>query len=553
MIEPNLLKTLYIFLAIIYIIHLIMGTTCTKVGKTSPKSSSSVASVADKDKAKKSPSYISNKRNEEVSNDLVVKKASFVVKQDKNPIDAYLLLHKLGSGTYGSVNLVKHRLTEVERAMKKIRKEKKLDKELQKKKDEEIMNEIEILKSIDHPNIVKIYEFFSTPDYYYLVTEFCKGGELFDQFEKYAPFDEFHAAFIMYQIFTAVHYCHLKRIVHRDLKPENILIEKQNNDGYFLIKVIDFGTAKLFKKDKMERTLIGSPYYIAPEVINRHYNEKCDLWSCGVIFYILLSNKLPFNGEDDKEVFENIQKGDYNINLPIFNKVSSEAKDLIKKLLVLDPDKRINLKNVLSHKFFEKKKIKEYICGVSKEKILHCLKNINDYRSEFVLQTTVLAFLVHNFTHHEAVKDVSKFFNIFDNGIEQADGKLTREEVIKGLAKFMPKSEVIKNVDSIFTKIDTDGNGYIEYEEFVGACIDKNIFLQSNILKFAFNFFDKDSSGTIDLNELEEIFCAEKTNSDELRRSLKEVIKSIDVNGDGEIDFEEFTNMMVKIIKSSTK
>jgi len=146
---------------------------------------------------------------------------------------------------------------------------------------------------------------------------------------------------------------------------------------------------------------------------------------------------------------------------------------------------------------------------------------------------------------------ISKFFNIFDNQVEQADGKLTREEVIRGLAKFMPKSEVVKSVDSIFTKIDTDCNGFIEYEEFVGACIDKNIFLQSNILQFAFNFFDRDGSGFIDLSELEVVFCNGKKNSEALKKTLKDVIRSVDLNFDGKIDMREFTMMMEKIIKNT--
>jgi len=521
-----------------------MGVNCSKVGESSPSTNRNA-----KAKPKAIPPIdITSKKD-----DLVFKKDNFVVKSDQKPETQYNIMQELGRGSYGTVSLVKHKLTEVERAMKEIKKNTKIKLEAQIEQDKDIMNEIEILKSIDHPNIVKILDFYSTPENYYIVTEVCKGGELFRQIQKLAPFDEFHAAFIMYQVFTAVHYCHLKRIVHRDLKPENILIEKTNTDGYFIIKIIDFGTAKLFKKDILQKTLIGSPYYIAPEVVLRKYTEKCDLWSCGVIFYILLSNKLPFNGEDDQEVFENIKKGTYSMNIPEFDNVSPEACDLIKRLLILDPEKRINLIDVFDHPFFANKKMKDYVCGVSKEKVLKCLKNIKDYQSEYILQTTVLAFLVHNFTHHDVVKDVSKFFNIFDNGVEQADGKLTREEVIKGLAKFMPKSEVVKSVDAIFTKIDTDGNGYIEYEEFVGACIDKRIFLKSNIMQFAFNFFDKDGSGKIELHELEEVFCNGKSKSDELRRALKEVIKSIDVNGDGSIDMKEFTIMMQKIIVGGAK
>ena len=535
-----------------------MGVNCTNVGSSSPKTNKDLKKDPN-DPPKISTASTSGSipvsktivKKDERDN-LIVKKETFVIQKDFNPDEQYILLQEIGSGSYATVNLVKHRLTEVERAMKKIQKDKKLTHDQAIQRDKEIMNEIDIVKSIDHPNIVKIYEFFITPEKYYLITEYCQGGELYDQFEKYCPFDEFHAAFIIYQLFCAVHYCHLRYIVHRDLKPENILIEKKNADGLFVIKVIDFGTAKLFQKEKMQRTLIGSPYYIAPEVINRNYNQKCDLWSIGVILYTLLSCKLPFNGEDDNEVFENIKKGEYKMDLECFSKVSADAKDLISRLLVVEPEKRINLIDVFQHPFFTKKNMKDYNMGVSVDNVVSCLKNINNYKSEFVLQTTVIAFLVHNFTQHDVVKDVSKFFNIFDNQVEQGDGKLTREEVVLGLAKFMPKAEVIKSVDAIFTKIDRDCNGFIEYEEFVGACIDKNIFLKSNIMQFAFNFFDRDNSGFIDLNELEIVFCNERANKKKAavcRRMLQDVIKSIDLNGDNTIDLKEFTLMMEKIIK----
>lgn len=525
-----------------------MGISCGKIGASSPKSNTKL-----KEENKVTP-FITvlpdSKQKIENETTLIVQKESLVLHKELNPVESqYQLMHKLGSGSYATVYMVKHILTNTERAMKKIFKEQKLKQEILIKKENEILNEIEILKSIDHPNIVKIIELYSTPEYYYLITELCQGGQIFNQFEKYCPFDEFHAAYIMYQLFLAVHYCHLKKIVHRDIKPQNILIDKVNNNGYFIIKVIDFGTAKLFKKDKLQKTLTGSPYYIAPEVLNGSYNEKCDLWSCGVLLYTLMTGKLPFIGEDANEVFEKIKEGKYDINIKEFDKLSSEAKDLIRQLLILDPEKRISLTNVFKHRFFVNKKMKEYVCGLSKEKILSCLKNIKDYKSEFALQTTVLAFLVHNFTHHIAVKDVNNFFNVFDYQIEQADGKLTRQEVIRGLAKFMSKSDVIKNVDSIFTKIDRDCNGFIEYEEFVGACIDKNIFLNSNILQHAFNFFDRDNSGFIDLHELEEVFCNGKKKTDELRKSLKDIIRSVDINRDGAIDIKEFTLMMEKIIR----
>ena len=135
-------------------------------------------------------------------------------------------------------------------------------------------------------------------------------------------------------------------IVHRDLKPENILIVNNDKDEYPFIKVCDFGTSKMFEKGVAERKIVGSSYYIAPEVLNKNYNEKCDIWSCGVIMYILLSQRPPFGGRDDYEIMETVKKGKYDLSSPPFDTISENAKDLIKKMLTIDVNKRINAEEV---------------------------------------------------------------------------------------------------------------------------------------------------------------------------------------------------------------
>ena len=140
----------------------------------------------------------------------------------------------------------------------------------------------------------------------------------------------------MYQVLSAVFYCHNINIIHRDLKPENILVEKEENEeGFSNIKIIDFGTAKIFDKDKSEQKVIGTAYYIAPEVLAGKYNEKCDIWSCGVIMYILLCGRPPFGGDED-EIIENIKKGEYDLAEEPWNRISYEAKDLIKSMIELN-------------------------------------------------------------------------------------------------------------------------------------------------------------------------------------------------------------------------
>ena len=185
-----------------------------------------------------------------------------------------------------------HRETGVQRAVKVLRKS-NMDEDEKKM----LFNEIHILKNLDHPNIVKMYESFEDEKRYYIVTEICKGGELFDEIIARGKFTEKDAAVLMKQVLSCVNYCHKNNIVHRDLKPENVLLEA--NKDFDQIKIIDFGTSLQFDPSKFLDEKLGTPYYIAPEVLNKKYNEKCDIWSCGVILYIILSGVPPFNGAND--------------------------------------------------------------------------------------------------------------------------------------------------------------------------------------------------------------------------------------------------------------
>ena len=289
--------------------------------------------------------------------DLKVNAGLVVNCNSENPKDKYKILKKVGEGGYGTVWKVQHIKTGLIRAMKRIPKVRKKN-----VKVEEIINEIETLKKLDHPNIVKIFEFFVEADGYYLITEYCNYGELFDVIKEKGFLSEEIAANIMYQIFSAVYYCHsTSNIIHRDIKPENILIESiDQNTHFYNIKIIDFGTAKIYEKNKNEDKIIGSAYYIAPEVLNKNYNEKCDIWSCGVILYILLCGKVPFNGKNDSEILQKIKGGKYDLNRHPFESVSDEAKDLIKKCLDLNVNRRINARSALNHKWFRNLETKKY-------------------------------------------------------------------------------------------------------------------------------------------------------------------------------------------------
>lgn len=468
-----------------------------------------------------------------VNNDIIVNKI------EGTPLEHYSQVKKLGEGSYGTVWKVEHIQTGLHRAMKKIVKNPKSKKD----NEQDILNEIEILKKMDHPNIVKIFEFFNTSEGYYLITEYCSGGELFQEIVDKAPFPENIAGNIMYQIFSAVNYCHSMNIIHRDLKPENILIERREGKNYF-IKIIDFGTAKIYEKNKNEKKVIGSSYYIAPEVLTESYNQKCDLWSCGVILYILLTGKPPFGGKSDEVILEKIKVGKYNMQLKEFESVSEAAKQLIIKLLEKNPKKRLSADEALKHSWFQNLNIRSSISESNIEKIKESLLNIKKYNPKLKLQQIVIAYLVHNIPQLQMMREAYKVFLTYD---ENLDGKITKQEMLKVFEKILQVKNAKNEVEEIFKKLDNDNNGYIEYEEFVRASINKEIFVADEILQFAFNFFDKDSSGNITFDELKAIFCVGKE-KEVSEKVLKKILGEIDTDGNNEISYKEFKEMMQKII-----
>ena len=497
-----------------------------------------------------------NKNNENIKKEkkeekLMVTLDSKVLvgKGSSDPNQIYIRKKILGRGSFGIVYLVKHKFLNRYFAMKVIRKSPSKN----SKEEDDLMNEIEILRKLDHPNILKITDFYALKNEYNIITEYCQEGELFDEIKANAPYNEVMAAWYMSQILSAVCYCHNMNILHRDLKPENILIVKRLKNGFHPIKIIDFGTAKVFKKEKSEHLLIGSAYYIAPEVLSRNYTELCDLWSCGVIMYILLTGRPPFNGINEEEIMKKIKEGEYDMSRYPWGVISDDAKDLIKGLLQLDPKKRYTAKEALEHKWFknEKTKASQTVYNIKNRQLNKLIDNLVKYRSDNILRCAVIALLVHNSIQLNQAHDAVKLFNLID---KNGDGRITREELFNGLQPYkkeLSDDELRKQVDTIFNNIDTDHNNYLEYEEFVRAAIDKDHFLSVNFIQFSFNYFDKDNNGEITYEEVKNKFCQsdKNKNSYKAQEQLKEAFNQIDINGDGKLSFEEFGEMMKNIIK----
>jgi calcium-dependent protein kinase len=467
-----------------------------------------------------------------------------VTQSASDPEKNYKKLNLLGEGDLSQVYRVRSEITDSIRAMKIIKKS-----EIKSEDEKEIINEINILTKIDHPNVLKIFEFYSNKDSYSMILELCSGGELYKEIIQKGPFNEGYTSYVMYQIFSAINYCHKNNIIHRDLNPENILIIDRNELGYPRIKICDFGTSKIIEKGGMQKKVVGSFYYIAPEVLKKKYNEKCDIWSCGVIMYILLSKRLPFDSKDEneEEVLNKILIGKFDLESSPFDKVSKNAKDLITKLLTSDPHKRISAEEALNHPWFKDNKSKELFNQINDENILKkFVENLKIYKNTSVIQETALAYLVHNFPQLKDIINACKLFNQIDTN---CDGKINKEELINGLKSKLKIENLESIVASIFKKLDMNNNGFIEYEEFVRAAVDKEIFITDNILYFAFKYFDKDGSGEITFDEIEEIFRKSIPDKSKVHNSLLKIIKQVDVNGDGKISFEEFCRVMKRMLK----
>ena len=464
-----------------------------------------------------------------------------LIKEEKgDPSKKYKIIKRLGDGSYGTVYSVVNNQTGMSAAMKKIEKVKENEID-----DLEIKNEIDILKNLDHPNIVKIYEFYDTLTDFYIVTEYCKRGELYGYIKNY--YSENQLAVLFYQVFSGLSYLHERHILHRDLKLENIMISDIEEDiktkeNYFWIKIIDFGTAKIFKKNKNEKAVVGSSYYIAPEVLKQKYNEKCDSWSVGVILYMLIVGRAPFDGKNDDEIIESIKIGDYNKNHPKLLSRSKEVQNLVSCLLERKINKRLSALDALNHPFFTKFNGRALFSNFNESEIQSYIDNLLNYKFQSKFQQLVLAFVVHNIPQSNETRIILKLFRYFNT---KGNCKLTKEELIIGLYKFRDKNIVNESIDDIFLMLDGDNNGYIEYEEFLRACIDKNTVLNNENLQYAFKFLDIDNSGILTVDKIMKVFV--KKGNQTLKDIFKHSIEEVDKDNDGIINFNDFRELMLRV------
>mmetsp|Transcript_49473 Transcript_49473/g.80184 ORF Transcript_49473/g.80184 Transcript_49473/m.80184 type:complete len:503 (-) Transcript_49473:95-1603(-) len=435
---------------------------------------------------------------------------------------------KLGEGSYGSVCKAKNISTKAIRAVKTIPK-------AQMKNLDRFKQEIAIMKLMDHPNIIKLYETFQDHRNIYLVMELCAGGELFDRIIESRCFTEVQAAILMQQIIRAIYYMHENRVCHRDLKPENFLFMSKDPIEKNTLKIIDFGLSCKFSLDQVMTTKAGTPYYVAPQVLAGKYDHMSDLWSVGVIMFVVLCGYPPFYGDTDGEVLAKVRLGHFDFNPADWKNVSDDAKNLIRRLLKMNPRDRYTAEQALNHEWIKDKAPKA--TNVSLQDAF--VDNLRGFRSQNKLKKAALHIIAGQLNEDQIKALRDTFMQLDTNG----DGLLTPAELKEGLAKAGLK-EIPPDLAQIMEDVDSDGSGVIDYTEFLAATLDRRQYMQEDVCWSAFRVFDRNGDGRISPEELKQVLCSSDVEEALGAQQVVELMKEVDDNGDGHIDFQEFMQMM---------
>ncbi|KAH0784104.1 hypothetical protein KY290_003702 [Solanum tuberosum] len=496
-----------------------MGNCCVKPGKSAEKKNK-------KNNSKPNPfsiDYGGTKHASGSGNKLVVLKEP----TGQNIHDKYDLGRELGRGEFG----VTYLCTDLEGG------EKYACKSISKKKlrtavdIDDVRREVEIMKHLPvHPNIVTLKDTYEDDNAVHIVMELCEGGELFDRIVARGHYTERAAAGILKTVVEVVQMCHRHGVMHRDLKPENFLFGNKKETAP--LKAIDFGLSVFFKPGERFNEIVGSPYYMAPEVLKRNYGPEVDVWSAGVILYILLCGVPPFWAETEQGVAQAIIRSVIDFKRDPWPKVSDNAKDLVKKMLDPDPTRRLTAHQVLEHPWLHNiKKAPNVSLGETVKARLKQFSVMNK------LKKKALA-VIAEFLSAEEVAGMKEAFEMMDTGKK---GKINLEELKDGLQKLghqIPDADL----QILMEAADVDGDGSLNYREFVAVSIHLRKMANDEHLHKSFSFFDKNQSGYIEIEELRSALSDEEdSNSEEVTNAI---MHDVDTDKDGRISYEEFAAMM---------
>ncbi|GLT78160.1 hypothetical protein SLA2020_497060 [Shorea laevis] len=446
----------------------------------------------------------------------------------ENVRSIYTFGRELGRGQFGVTHLVTHKETGQEFACKSI-----ATRKLVRRDDiEDVRREVQIMHHLTgHSNIVELKGVYEDRHSVNLVMELCAGGELFDRIIAKGHYSEKEAAKLFRQIVTVVYNCHTMGVMHRDLKPENFLLLNKDDDSP--LKATDFGLSVFFKPGDVFKDLVGSSYYVAPEVLRHNYGAEADIWSAGVILYILLCGEPPFWAENEEGIFQAILRGHLDFSSNLWSSISRSAIDLVRKMLKANPKERLSAVEVLNDSWMRED-------GDASDKPLDIavLTRMKQFSAMNKLKKVALKVIAENLSEEE-IMGLKEMFKSMDT---DNSGTVTLEELKAGFPKLGTKLSE-SEVRQLLEAADVDGNGTIDYIEFITATMHMNRMEREDHLFTAFQYFDKDNSGYITVDELEQALKRYNMGDE---KTIKEIISEVDTDKDGRINYDEFVAMMRK-------
>lgn len=440
--------------------------------------------------------------------------------------ELYTLGKVLGRGQFGTTRLATEKATGQTFACKSISKRKLLSKE----DIEDVRREVQILHHLGgHPNITQLKGAYEDRHSVHLVMELCEGGELFDRIVSRGHYSEKDAATMVRTMVKVVGHCHALGVIHRDLKPENFLLVNQSEDSP--LKGCDFGLSVFFRPDEIFTDIVGSAYYVAPEVLRRKYGKEADIWSTGVILYILLSGVPPFWGETEQQIFDSILKGKLDFASDPWPRISDDAKDCLRRMLQQDPKRRATANEILQHSW-----MKEHGTASSAPLDNIILKRMQGFSAMNKLKRQALMLIASSLAPEE-LAGLRAIFQAID--IDKS-GTITVEEMKQGL-KSQGSVVTETELNNLMQQLDANKDGTIDYEEFVAGTINLAHLNKSDNLAIVFEQFDENKDGVLSREELTK---ALKSTGVDVSNEVQKIIDEVDTNGDGQIDYEEFCHMM---------
>mmetsp|Transcript_3543 Transcript_3543/g.8841 ORF Transcript_3543/g.8841 Transcript_3543/m.8841 type:complete len:618 (-) Transcript_3543:71-1924(-) len=413
-----------------------------------------------------------------------------------------------------------------------------------------LKREVTMMRDLNHPHILKFIDAFEDRCNVYLVMELCSGGELFDQIQIQGTFPEVQASFVMQQLMSAVNYMHSMHVCHRDLKPENFLLVDRAPVLSNTLKVIDFGFARRFELGTMMTSLLGTAEYVAPEVLNKEYTAQCDVWSAGVILFILLCGYPPFRGKSSRETFRLVRQGAPKFNTKFWGQISEEGRDLVKRMLQKKLEDRITVQQVLSHVWIKA------TSTTANPQELHqanaggqvAMGELMSRFRAFQAQQTVVQTALRLIAPHVQDAEVQRLKETFERLDTDRAGTLSIGQICDGLRQSGIK-DIPEQLTQLMNDISAETDGSIHYAEFLEAMLVKQAYIREHLQWEAFRACDKDGDGRIGIEDIAAVIRHRDLedmpgiNEGDIE-ALKGEIPPYDGHGNGGIDFAEFSSLI---------